>query len=207
MWSDRTVRLLLAVGLLFASGLVLVLARQNRAHRAAYAELYRRTSRLVPGVYVPTFAATALDGRSLTVGEAANGRRQVVFVFNTTCRFCYASLPAWKTIAARLDSAGHAGSTVIGISLDSADVTGRYIAANDLRFPVVRFPAPKLAPLYRALSVPQSYVLDESGRVVYAHTGLLNNPAIIDSIVDAVRVGEADSVPSSAGDAPIGLRN
>lgn len=198
MWSDRTVRLLLVVGLLFASDLVLVLVRQNRAHRAAYAELYRRTSRPSIGAYVPTFQATALDGRSVVIGDPAPGQRQVIFVFTTTCRFCYASLAAWRSIAAQMDSLAESRVSVIGLSLDSAEITRSYVATNRLTFPVVRFPNRRLVALYRAYSVPQSYVLDESGRILYAHSGALQDRAVIDSMLAVAFSRQASARERSA---------
>jgi peroxiredoxin len=74
------------------------------------------------------------------------------------------------------DSARHlAGWTVdvVGISLDSADATRRYGEAQGLTFPLVTVPARKLKQLYRARAVPQTLVLDEEGRVLFARTGLL----------------------------------
>ena len=76
---------------------------------------------------------------------------------------------------------------VVGISLDSAEATKRYGEAQGLSFPLVTFPSRKLKQLYRARAVPQTLVLDEEGRVLYARTGLLEPTATLDSVYRALQ--------------------
>lgn len=118
-WRGVVVALLLS-----SAGLVVVLARQNRALEHQATELFRRLSTPQPGTFVPTFRAASLSGDSLTIGEASTGVRQVLLVFTTTCPYCLASLLAWRRIAAALQSTPPA--SVVGISLDSAEATARY---------------------------------------------------------------------------------
>jgi hypothetical protein len=66
---------------------------------------------------------------------------------------------------------------------------------------VVRFPGRKLARLYRATTIPMTMVLDYQGTVVFAHTGLLDQPAVVDSIYGAVSRARRDST-LVAGKAP-----
>jgi peroxiredoxin len=110
-----------------------------------------------------------------------------VFVLTTTCPYCRQTLTVWSRLA---DSARHLDGwtvDVVGISLDSAEATARYGAAQKLAFPLVTFPARKLKQLYRARAVPQTLVLDEEGRVLYARTGLLEPAAVVDSVYRALQ--------------------
>jgi peroxiredoxin len=144
-------------GAVFAvAGLVVVLGIQNRRLRAENRKLVERFTEPHRGVVVPTFEGTTLDGDTVTVGEAPDSGRQVLFVFTTTCPYCVASLPAWRQIAATIQSAPSLRAQVLGVSLDSAAVTRRYATAHGLRFPILTFPARKLSYLYRARSVPQT---------------------------------------------------
>ncbi|MEE8191963.1 MAG: TlpA disulfide reductase family protein, partial [Gemmatimonadales bacterium] len=85
---------------------------------------------------------------------------QVLLIFNTTCSFCRASLPAWENLSDRFASVGEPGVRVYGISLASEEETRWYVAEHGLTFPVLRFPEQKLRFLYRASGVPQVIVLD-----------------------------------------------
>lgn len=74
---------------------------------------------------------------------------------------------------------------VLGITLDAADSTRRYVAEHALPYPVLTFPQRKLKRLYRAVAVPQTVVLDWRGTVLYAKTGILDS-VTLDSVYAAV---------------------
>ena len=113
-------------------------------------------------------------------------------MFDTKCPYCRQTIPVWKRIA---DSLGRLPRPpqVLGVSLDSLEETGRYAQELALPYPVVRFPARKLARLYRATTIPATLVLDYTGTVVYAHTGLLNQVAVVDSVYEGVSRARHDS--------------
>jgi peroxiredoxin len=173
--------LTIAAALVVALGMkVVTLEDQTRS-------LNDRLRTLQPGDYVPTFSATALSGNNLLIGEMPDSGRQVIFIFTTTCPFCEASLPVLKQLSARADTFSARPITVQGITMDGPDETRDYIARHRLDFDVVGFPAPKLARLYRVTSVPQTFVLDHDGRVLYARTGVMDNAAVADSIWQAAQ--------------------
>jgi peroxiredoxin len=175
----------LGVALLAASGLVFVLASHNRALSADYRKLRELSTLPHAGTVVPTFRTATLDGRPVIVGELTDSAaRQVLFVFNTTCSFCLATIPEWKRLA---DSLGRLGGVqVLAISLDPGDSTENYVAEHAVRYPVLTFPQRRLKRLYRAVAVPQTVVIDWSGIVLYARTGALDS-ASLDSVYAAVR--------------------
>lgn len=184
---ERIGKLLPALGLTAAAALVVVLSLKVRDLNDRYAQVFERATRPYAGMYVPTFRTSALDGTPVTVGEAPASGRQVLFVFTTTCPYCKTTLPAWDVIAAELDTVRSVPVGVYGISLDSAEVTRRYVAENRLPFPVVRFPEDKLAAIYRAQTVPLTLVLDEQGRTIHSRLGEMTERAAIDSVLAAVR--------------------
>jgi len=199
MKSRRFLFSLFAVALLLACSLVLVLSRRLQTLTLAYRKL--RVLSVLPhaGAVVPTFRALTLAGDSVTVGEGDDSAAaQVLFVFNTSCPFCRETLPVWKRLS---DSLGRLRRPVqvLGISLDSAGVTSRYVFQHQLQFSVLTFPVPKLVRLYRATSVPQTVVLDHTGTVAYARTGLLTAPKVLDSIYRAVALVNRDTGMAAAG--------
>lgn len=175
------------VGLAIAAALVGTLALQNRRLAARYAALYERTLRPQPGIYMPTVRAVTLEGDTVTLGEAAEGERQVLFVFTTTCPYCQATVPAWNRIAGILDTLSAHQVAVFGLVVDSPDVAAAFAAEHGLRFPVVRFTRSKDRVLYRTGRVPETRVLDSYGRIVYAWAGVLETDAAVDSVIAAAR--------------------
>jgi hypothetical protein len=109
----------------------------------------------------------------------------VLFVFNTTCRYCLATLPAWREIAERLAAAPGVG--LYAVSLDPDSLTEAYVTAHALRFRMVRFPTPRAAATFRAAGVPITLALDSAGTVIYARGGVLTRPAV-DSLFAALAV-------------------
>lgn len=176
-----------AGALALAAGLVVLLAFRASDLHEQNQELRQRLRYPYAGMLVPTFRTAAPDGGEIVVGEAGRHKRQVLAVLTTTCPYCLASLDAWKAIAAALDSIP--GASMVGLSLDSADVTARYAREHQLPFPVIRFPDERTRRLYRAGAVPQTLVLDGEGRVLLARLGLLQPGAGVDSLLTALRTG------------------
>ncbi len=83
---------------------------------------------------------------------------------------------------------------MLGVSLDSLEETRKYAEEQALPYRVVRFPLRKLARLYRATTIPTTIVLDYQGTVVFAHTGMLDQPAVVDSVYGAVSRARRDTV-------------
>jgi peroxiredoxin len=171
---------------LAAAALVVVLGAQLRAARAELQAEKRRGVLPAAGQVVPAVRARTLDGDSVLLGEGPPGTRQVLFIFNTRCGICVATLPAWVRLHARL--AGEPGVSVLGWSQDVDSLTQRYVLEHRLAFPVVVGLPAKYLKLYHGWAVPATVVLDEEGTVVYGRPGLLSGAAE-DSLVRAVREG------------------
>jgi peroxiredoxin len=190
--KDRLGSALPYIALAAAAALVVVLSFKTRSLidqvEQTQLQLRRATSEPLRGMYMPAFQAAALEGGpAVTIGELPAEGRQVLLFYTTTCRYCLASIPAWKQIKAAADTMTSIRATVYGVSLDSADVTRQYIARHRLPYPTVRFPNDKLASMYRSGTVPVTLVLDEQGRTVYSRTGLLDQKIAIDSVIAAIQ--------------------
>ena len=190
--QDRISRILPYAALAVAAVLVVVLAQQKRSlirevEKTRF-ELRQARTEPIRGMYVPAFQAATLEGQPATIGEVpAEGGRQVLLMYTTTCPYCLTSIPAWKRIKAVTDTMTSVRAAVYGVSLDSVDVTRQYIAKHRLPYPTVRFPNDRVAGMYRAGTVPITLVLDEQGRTIYTRTGELKDPQAIDSVLTAIR--------------------
>ena len=168
------------------AGLVAVLGARYRDLSRAYEKLRLWATLPHAGLEVPAFSTSTLDGAYVTIGAAAApGARQVLFILRTTCPYCLATLPVWERIADSLRRVAAPRIELYGISLDPAESTRAYGLANHLTYPLLTFPERKIVALYRAVATPETVVLDERGRVLYASTGLLDSAAVVDSVLRA----------------------
>jgi peroxiredoxin len=127
------------------------------------------------GDVVPPLRRALLDGDSMDLARPGTGRRQVWFVFNTTCPICGASLPEWQAAFARL--AVDSTLAVIGVSLDSASITRTYVREHALPFPVALLDDPGAAAMYRIPGVPLTIVIDDLGRIRLVRPGRFTRTA------------------------------
>lgn len=202
--QDRIFRILPYLALAAAAVLVVVLGQQKRSliEQVEQAQYQLRQARTEPmrGMWMPAFQAPTLEGQAATIGEVPGEGRQVLLMYTTTCPYCLSSIPAWKQIKAAADTMTSMRTAVYGVSLDSVDVTRKYIAQHALPYSTVRFPDDKVAGMYRAGTVPVTLVLDERGRTIYSRTGELKDPAAIDSVMQAIRWRPAPRDTTAAAD-------
>ena len=178
----------MAFGLIAVSALCIALATEFRDLSRSYDVLRQRSGLPHAGYFMPTFSARTMAGDSVQIGATSGVRhRQLVFVLTTTCPYCRQTLPIWAALADSVRRLSGWTVDVVGISLDSVDVTRTYGETHGVAYPLVTFPSRKLKQLYRARAVPQTLVLDEEGRVLYARTGLLEPAATLDSVYRALQ--------------------
>ncbi|UCC71252.1 MAG: redoxin domain-containing protein [Gemmatimonadota bacterium] len=144
---DRLARVVPLVALGVARALVVLLALQNRALRVQAEKLCERATEPYVGLVVPSFRAATLGGDTVTIGQAAAGELRVLFVFTTSGAEAPGAVPAWSAMLEKLDASSAGKLEVYGISLDPEPETRRYVADQDLPFPVLCFPERKLARL------------------------------------------------------------
>lgn len=191
---------LLATGLFLTSGTIVALIKRHTDLRKAYFELRTRASRPYRGYVVPTFRAGTITGDSVTIGELPDSSsRQLVFVLTTTCPYCRATLPLWAAVADSARRQRPVHTTVVALSLDSLALTQRYASDHKVSYAVATFPNWKLPVHFRASAVPVTMVLDYRGRVLYAHTGLVQGKPTVDSLYRAIR-GELGLTPQRRTD-------
>jgi len=169
-----------------AAALVVALGQRQRDLSRAYDRLREWATLPHTGLQVPAFTTSTLDGAPVTIGAAAAPEaRQVLFVLRTGCPYCLATLPVWQRIADSVRRVATPQVELYGISLDAADSTKAYVRAHHVSYPVLTFPDRKFVLLYRAVATPETVVLDDGGRVLYARTGLLDSAAVLDSVFRA----------------------
>jgi len=186
---------LLWLTLTFASVLVVFLAHQNRVLKEELRELRLEASLPHAGLVVPAFAASTATGDSVRIGSPPSGSRQVLFILNSTCPYCEATLPLWNEIAASVRGSKPPGAEAYAITLDTPELTGPYLEDRGFTVPWVAFPDRKFARLYRASRVPLTVVVDEHGEVRYARVGVIDRRATVDSVLQAAGASSLGAFP------------
>jgi thiol-disulfide isomerase/thioredoxin len=152
---------------------------------AAPCSLHSQTSVVVARA---DYAARTLAGDSIHIGAAEP--LTLVNVFATWCRSC-------KTEFADLESLAHAFPSrrfrVVAVSVDegaSARVR-RFVEERHTTFPVVHDSSGRVTRVFRTVGVPESYLVNGDGQVVWHRGGELRGvmPALRQRIAKALERG------------------
>jgi thiol-disulfide isomerase/thioredoxin len=180
-------RIVVILTVLACAVLIVILASQNQSLTR---ELARTASKVIlpyEGLMLPSIRAATLDGDTAVIGEKADGGRQVLLVFTTTCPHCRASIPAFEAISDSLHPHVSSGRVqLLGISLDSLEPTILYRNSNRLSYRIALF-RKKDPVVFRALAVPLVLVLDSIGQVTYSRFGGITTRQAVDSVLHAAR--------------------
>ena len=137
------------------------------------------------GDRAPLYASATLNGDTVRVG----GRQQVTVlnVWATWCTSCREEMADLESLSREF--AGH-DVRVIGVSVDGGDGTRvRRFAENEkLTFTVAHDPEQRVQQLYQVVGVPETFVLDTNGRVLFRYVGNLH--PVLDSIRTVVSQAE-----------------
>ncbi|MBM4162479.1 MAG: TlpA family protein disulfide reductase [Ignavibacteria bacterium] len=98
-------------------------------------------------------------------------RRQMIFIFTTTCPFCKEIVPTWNELSVMAQSS----LSVFAVSLDSKDLTSEYIKQNRVSYPVlVANDAKTFKKINKTHVVPQTILVERNGKVQKVWTGKLS---------------------------------
>jgi len=114
------------------------------------------------GEKAPDFTLPALTQRSLSLHEF--GRQVVVLNFWATwCPPCVEETPGLEKFAEQMRLQG---VTVMGVSVDEdAAALQTFAAEQHLSFPILRDPSRSIAGRYGTFQFPETYIIDQEGRV------------------------------------------
>jgi cytochrome c biogenesis protein CcmG, thiol:disulfide interchange protein DsbE len=134
----------------------------------------------------PALSGTMLDGKPLAE-DALRGKVVLVNFWATWCGPCEREIPALEAVYRRH---AHEGFAIVGLlSGDRApdDVALQFVGSHQMTYPVVRasYQMEQLFNLGDAL--PTTYLYDRAGRLKARWTGAIEEQALEDQIVAALR--------------------
>lgn len=130
---------------------------------------------------VPSFSATDLDGHPISTA-ALRGRVFVVDVWATWCHPCIDELPRLER---EVWQPHRQDVTVVAVAeRQDAGIVAKFNQQAKLTFPLVADPDSKITRLFPGNSIPRTYVVDRSGRIVHQSIGY--GPQAFGDLVAAV---------------------
>ena len=120
------------------------------------------------GTIVQWRDVSLLDGRTLKASELT-GNAVVVQIWASWCPFCGAQNPHVQKLH---DAYKNRGLTVLAFSIDQSEQAARdYLAKRGYTFNVAMRTADVDRWFGRNRTVPETYVVDRKGKVLFAHRG------------------------------------
>ncbi len=205
---SRTQATSFVVAVVVILALNVVGAFQLRLLRGIEKEVKMLRSFPAVGQWLPTVTTVSTNGDSVVVGETTPDRAQVLIFFTTTCEFCRATLPVWKSISSTIAAQANNNVDVVWLSGSNMDSTRAYTIEHGITDQVVKFPNAKWANVFKVRGVPITVVIDRWGRVAHMKAGTFDSQLAQDSVVNAALFAtKADSVAIAVRDSLAAVAN
>jgi len=171
--SKANVAKLVVVGIILGGVVLVLLVRQG----SRFPQL---------GDSAPDFTLPTLKGETLRLSDY---RRQVVVLnlWATWCPPCVEETPSLKKFADQMTGQGVA---VVSISVDEdAKALADFVSKYGLTYPVGRDPDQSVTSRYGTFKFPETYILDEDGRIADKFLGAVDwqDPRISEFVLNLAR--------------------
>jgi peroxiredoxin len=133
------------------------------------------------GDKAPNFQIKSESGRTFSRSEFG-GKLLVLNFWATWCPPCVEEMPSLNQFAQAMSNSG---VVVLGVSVDKSEKVYRdFLQQRRLAFQVARDPEENISSSYGTFKWPETYVINQEGRVVQKYIGPRNwtDPEIVNSI-------------------------
>ena len=137
-----------------------------------------------PGSVAPDFTLTDMDGKAVQL-SSFRGKAVLVNFWATWCEPCKIEMPWFVDLQKKY---GPQGLQILGVAMDDADdktISG-FARKMGVNYPVLKG-TEKVADIYGGLdSLPATFFVDRSGKVVQEAVGLISESVIEDAIKESL---------------------
>jgi thiol-disulfide isomerase/thioredoxin len=123
------------------------------------------------GAPAPGYAVRVFGGDSLHVGPGAAAPLTLLNIWATWCIPCRHEFPELERL---YTTYGGKGLAVVGVSVDAGGTDDRVTrTARDLggTFPIARDPDGRIQDVFRAIGVPETFLIGRDGTLLWRHPG------------------------------------
>lgn len=151
--------------------LLVTLSFQNKSLREGYQEASEKNSLPYVGMFVPEVPTIDSQKHLVRLGAPSN-KTQLIFVFNTHCPHCKATIPAVRQV---WEGLAHSEEVeLVALSQDTELETTQYLDEQSFETSFVSGQSRRFLSLFHATGVPVLMLIDQEGKVVYTKAGEIN---------------------------------
>jgi len=152
-----------------AAGLVLVLLIAVAMVQAMEAKQEDSLPGLKKGVQAPDFSLQTLDGEQVKLSDY-KGEKVVLNFWATWCKPCREEMPDLQSFYSKSDS----DVVILAINMDAHNDVKGFIDSYDVTFPILLDEEDEISNMYRVISLPTTYFIDENGEIDQKHIGQIS---------------------------------
>lgn len=148
-----------------------------------------RSSERAPevGALAPEYAAVTLAGDSISLADL-EGEVILLNVWATWCIPCREEIPALQRLH---EEYADQGLRIVGVSVDGrgeAQNVEEFATSFGVTYDVWLDPAEQVVSTFRVIGVPNTFLIDREGRVLWRHIGPVrdDDPALLASLREAL---------------------
>lgn len=135
------------------------------------------------GAAAPLYSATTLAGEAISLGDL-EGDVVLLNVWATWCLPCQEEIPALQRLH---ETYSGQGLRIVGVSVDARGEERNvkdFVDSFGVTYDIWLDPAEQVISTFRVIGVPNTYLIDREGRVVWKHIGpvLDDDPALLAGI-------------------------
>lgn len=119
----------------------------------------------------PSFELPALDGQKFSLASFHGKKKLVISFWASWCGPCKTEMPVLREFYERhRKDADKFELLAVSIDSDQSDAE-RFASEMKLPFPILLDPKSQAADLYSVDAIPALFIINEDGKVIYAHVG------------------------------------
>jgi len=158
---------------LFGGIVLLVLARANlggRSPRTGSSRSEEAMPQISAGDRAANFSLDSLDGHKVSL-EALRGKVVFLNVWATWCGPCLEEMPSMETLFDEFKTRNDFVMLAVSQDTKGRDAVQSYVRKNGYHFTILLDPDNKVSETYDVSGVPETFIIDRTGRIVAHHMG------------------------------------